>query len=108
MTPPLTALEGMVAAPESTSQRIRPDAASTAVTPAFDWSATRTPLEPFDHNTGDVQFAPAGRFNFQRFVPLAASNPAAKDSLSFSICATRTPSANAGDEDMPRLLLAFG
>ena len=57
---------------------------------------------------GEVQFAVRGRESFQRFTPVLASMPAVNESPSFSTIAMSTPSATVSEEDMPRLLLAFG
>ena len=77
-------------------------------TPFEDWSATSVlPSAPLSRE-GEVQFAFFGRSIFQRLRPVAASRPAVNDSLSFSTCATSTPSATTSDDDMPSELLALG
>ena len=61
----------------------------------------------FFHTVALVQFAAFGRSSFHLLRPVATSRPAAKDSLSFSLCTTSVPSSTTGDCDIPRLLLAL-
>ena len=106
-TPSLTVAEGIVEAPSVYCQTMRPVAGSTATRPLLDCSNTCV-VVPDLMCMGEVQFADLGRGSFQRFTPVFASRPAVNESSSFSTIAITTPSATVSEEDMPRLLLAFG
>ena len=87
---------------------MRPVFGSTALMPLPDCRIASVGWPFTSSSTGEVQFAIFGRASFQRFTPVFASSPAVNDSLSFSTIVINTPSATVSDEDMPRLLLAFG
>src|SRR6185503_669654 len=99
----------MVDAPSVYSQTMRPVPGSTAEIPLPDCNATVVFCSPTPFKTtGEVQLAILGRANLQRLIPVRTLRPTVKDSLSFSSMTTRTPSATAREEDIPRLLLALG
>src|SRR5262245_33330729 len=98
----------MVDAPSVYCHTIRPLFGSTATIPLPDCNATSVEASVPFTITGEVQLAILGRSSFHKFKPVFASRPALKDSLSFSTIAINTPSATVNDDDMPRLLLAFG
>ena len=97
----------MVEAPFEKFQSSDPVEGATPITPFPDWRATMV-CPPNFMVTGEVQLAILGRAIFHLLAPLSRSKPAAKDSESFSIWATKVFPAMRGEEDIPRLLEALG